>query len=473
MSAPYYFPIVVFLLLLAGCKTTAIKPPPVAPIPPALRSLPADVNPLNTPENIQLQLDLAKRNLYQTRDGHVRLLSTQACTIDLIAHRGHANYPENSISAVKAAFAAGFDKVEIDIMRLRDGNWVVHHDAMVGRASGFASGENASIASMRMENFAKLRLRDPKSLQLTPEFAASLTALIDAIAPEMKANQRLQIEFKSAATQQELIALDQFLTKKLGQRYEYVAQDIDLLAQLRQLNTWVYLGIIEVPATSSMQALGRQKAAAQGMQPSRLSRWAEQKSQQAYRRTRINWLTEQGMQKVRTRLGSHAGIHVDHAALTQQPTASARAKKINLPIYTYSVTPPAQHLSALKQLKDKGALPAGAIVDDSPLKICTTLFNGIVTTPLSPAKTSLVLRLPSDADFSVLAEQERLSVIGQYRKLSGDIAQIASANAASKPSTQTQNPVLLNVEFKTLSDENIDLSTDGAVRIYLQDKKNP
>ncbi len=47
----------------------------------------------------------------------------------VIGHRGfRARYPENTVSGVRAAMAAGSDGVEVDVRLTRDGVWVCHHD---------------------------------------------------------------------------------------------------------------------------------------------------------------------------------------------------------------------------------------------------------------------------------------------------------------------------------------------------------
>lgn len=49
------------------------------------------------------------------------------------AHRGAPALPENSLAAIRAAYAGAWDGVEIDMQRLRDGAWVLHHDLLTGR----------------------------------------------------------------------------------------------------------------------------------------------------------------------------------------------------------------------------------------------------------------------------------------------------------------------------------------------------
>lgn len=52
----------------------------------------------------------------------------------LVAHRGHAAaYPENTLSALESACAAGAAWVEIDVQRTRDGKLVLFHDGDLQR----------------------------------------------------------------------------------------------------------------------------------------------------------------------------------------------------------------------------------------------------------------------------------------------------------------------------------------------------
>jgi glycerophosphoryl diester phosphodiesterase len=52
----------------------------------------------------------------------------------IIAHRGwSARYPENTMSAIRAAIRLGVDMVEIDVQETRDGELVVFHDYRLDR----------------------------------------------------------------------------------------------------------------------------------------------------------------------------------------------------------------------------------------------------------------------------------------------------------------------------------------------------
>ncbi|POF34153.1 glycerophosphodiester phosphodiesterase [Roseibium marinum] len=58
---------------------------------------------------------------------------------EIVCHRGACGIaPENTKSAARAAWAAGFDSVEIDVRETSDGELVVHHDPLLERTTSGA-----------------------------------------------------------------------------------------------------------------------------------------------------------------------------------------------------------------------------------------------------------------------------------------------------------------------------------------------
>lgn len=54
-------------------------------------------------------------------------------TTKIIAHRGYSDkYPENTLTAFKAALDCGSDAIELDVHMTADGRLVVHHDYYLG-----------------------------------------------------------------------------------------------------------------------------------------------------------------------------------------------------------------------------------------------------------------------------------------------------------------------------------------------------
>src|SRR5690625_6231612 len=74
--------------------------------------------------------------------------------IKVMAHRGYAvNYPENTISAFKAAYELGFTHLERDVQLTKDGVAIIMHDTTVDRMTD---------ARGRVKDFTFDELRDLK-----------------------------------------------------------------------------------------------------------------------------------------------------------------------------------------------------------------------------------------------------------------------------------------------------------------------
>lgn len=75
----------------------------------------------------------------------------------IVAHRGlHLDVPENSMAAVAAAIAAGFDRIEVDVRATRDGELVLMHDGTLWRTTS----AGGSIADVDAAALRDVRLAD-------------------------------------------------------------------------------------------------------------------------------------------------------------------------------------------------------------------------------------------------------------------------------------------------------------------------
>lgn len=99
----------------------------------------------------------------------------------LIAHRGlSAHAPENTLSAVRAAHAAGCRWVEIDVQLLSDGTAVIWHDRDISRCSD----GRGRLRNMTWADAKKLDVGSWFSPAFTGERMATLTemlALVEAL----------------------------------------------------------------------------------------------------------------------------------------------------------------------------------------------------------------------------------------------------------------------------------------------------
>lgn len=76
-----------------------------------------------------------------------------------VAHRAdHQNYPENSIPAIQSCIDAGVDIIELDVMRTKDGKWVLMHDNSVNRTTN----GSGNVSSMTLEQIQALYLKEGK-----------------------------------------------------------------------------------------------------------------------------------------------------------------------------------------------------------------------------------------------------------------------------------------------------------------------
>lgn len=87
----------------------------------------------------------------------------------IVAHRGlHLDAPENSLAAVAAAIAAGFDRVEVDVRATRDGELVLMHDGTLWRTTN-AGGALADLEASALRN---IRLADGSAVPTLREAIA-------------------------------------------------------------------------------------------------------------------------------------------------------------------------------------------------------------------------------------------------------------------------------------------------------------
>ncbi|GAB2186093.1 hypothetical protein LAB1_34020 [Roseibium sp. LAB1] len=111
---------------------------------------------------------------------------------EIVCHRGACKIaPENTLAAAKAAWAAGFDYVEIDVQETADGQLVVHHDATLDRTT---SGSGA----ISEKTGAELALLDA-GRKFDPFFEGeSIPPLCAVLETALRMGGRLYVELKQA-----------------------------------------------------------------------------------------------------------------------------------------------------------------------------------------------------------------------------------------------------------------------------------
>lgn len=95
--------------------------------------------------------------------------------IEFIAHRGQSSdHKENSIQAIKAAVLTGFDYIEIDIHRTRDGKIIAIHDDSVNRTTEF----EGKVRDLTLEQIKKMDPSIPTLNEVYELLAGSPSKLI-------------------------------------------------------------------------------------------------------------------------------------------------------------------------------------------------------------------------------------------------------------------------------------------------------
>ncbi len=70
-------------------------------------------------------------------DSILKVMYKQPDQVLVAAHRAaHADFPENSIPAIKEAIRLGADIAELDVQRTKDGVFVLMHDKTITRTTG-------------------------------------------------------------------------------------------------------------------------------------------------------------------------------------------------------------------------------------------------------------------------------------------------------------------------------------------------
>lgn len=90
---------------------------------------------------------LAHRGVAQTFE--IKGLEWDTCTAEVIYEPEHP-YLENTIPSIEAAFAAGADRVELDVQRTKDNQFAVFHDhSLECRTNGSGSLEDYTMEELK------------------------------------------------------------------------------------------------------------------------------------------------------------------------------------------------------------------------------------------------------------------------------------------------------------------------------------
>ena len=466
--------ILAFCILVGACSSTGTNQPPKKIIPKELSFLPPDVN-VTINDALDIQLALAKRNLYLNDMDAIKPIQREQCTLEVSAHRGDYRQPEGSAWAIKAALRNGFNSVEVDIMRLADGNWVNHHDPYTGRAAVHVSGKRMKVERMDSAAWNGLRLRKKSTGELLNIRPLSAYEIFSTFATNNQAGQILNVEIKSDANGYELSEIDQALKETAGTgHYYYSSMKPDVLIKLRGINKDVYLGFIQRPHPDSINRLKRDsRKAVQNdsyyqAHKSSIEWWGEIGAYADRYWPYRNYLSTSALKKIANDLGNNSGLHLDVRNYTNDTRVKSRAASLGMKVYTYSVNGPDYHERQLLKLKHKSSnmLPHGVIIDRSPYHICQRLY-GIANKQENYSGLTMTGRyinsLPNDADIDKLYESLTYIDSGYYINMNGKLS-----STKDTASARLHENIAVPYQAKKIDDEDLKFSNEGAIRITLE-----
>ncbi len=459
-------------LFLTACKSTPEPQQPAYVIPAAISHLPLDAANQGL-DIVDIQLALGDRNLYLAANGNIKMISTAQCPLDISAHRGDFRQPESSYNAIAAALNDNFNSVEIDVMLLKDGTWVNHHDSQTGRATVHYTGERYKIERMNRKEFGQLKLRDKNTNALLNERPITAAESFKVFAAYRAPSQKLNVEIKSDANGQALVDLDNMLRKYIGlSGFYYSAADKDTLYKLRGINPYVYLGFVQGGHPTSVEKLRSDlrkgvKNDAYYLDNQDDLELAGRYGTKRYRSRYQDYTSTSALKKLQSKLGTNSGLHLDIRSYMQNPGVKSRTKGLGMKVYTYSINGTDYHQQQLLTLS-RNTLPDGVIVDATPYKICQRLFKASVPAKRYQPLSNIgryIASLPQDADFDRFEEMLGYQQEGYYLSLNSGLKSIVKAKKVTTKNT-TPTP-LLEHGFPTITDEKLEHKTGETIILTL------
>lgn len=275
----------------------------------------------------------------------------------LHAHRGAPSAPENSLSAYVAVAEGPWNGMETDIQQLRDGAWVLHHDALTGRVVSAGAAKPVSHLSSTEWRMARMKARDRR---LTDEAPPFLTQLIDVSAdyPQKTLNIEMKQPYRGCAPIQRVV--DQ-LSNGVGHGNWFLTSiDRENLKCARKFDRAGYLGLIVIDV--------------QNIAEEQQNSYARQVSRHLKRLS----LSRQWLMTLKQQVGAPLGIHVDADSLHENRQLLSDARALGISVFTYSMISDERHAEVLADIRSRTQLlPSGAVIDNDPQQFCGRLERRI------------------------------------------------------------------------------------------------
>jgi len=284
------------------------------------------------------------------------------------AHRGVAEFPENSLRSLKGSLTGTYDAFETDIQVLKTGEWVVHHDPWTGRVvSGLGI---TPIANVNGQQWTSAALKERNGTQ-SVDHPIFLTTLLNEVKNLVTENRRANIEIKGSFSCASIRNAWYEIQSTLPANTWFITSvDQNALTCLRELDANQYLGVIVAPDLTIRKFIAKTQWSTIG---EKFLKKAEEKYNQMLNR---EFLSTEGVGKLKSKFGN-AGLHAEVTSLNPQVMVAAQA--LSVPVFSYLTdgndTTHALHIRALK--KQTSYLPTGAIIDGDPATFCGTVLKGL------------------------------------------------------------------------------------------------
>ncbi|CAB3671829.1 glycerophosphodiester phosphodiesterase [Achromobacter piechaudii] len=266
------------------------------------------------------------------------------------AHRGAPTLPENSLASIRAAYAGQWDGVEIDMQRLKDGRWVLHHDVLTGRTvSGVG---RRAVLQLSSADWRGAKLMGQGGGQPPPFLDDALQ--VAAAQPAKTFNAELKVVYRDCAPVGKLVA-GMKATLPHG-NWMITSAFPEALRCVRGTDAQGYLGLIvfDPRHAESVSANPLGKYVAQRATAPKLDR---------------QWLAT-----LAKTVGAPVGVHVDAMTLAANPRLLRDAAAQSVRVFVYAVGGDAALAQQLRTTRQReGYLPSGVIIDGDAQAFCQAL----------------------------------------------------------------------------------------------------
>lgn len=162
----------------------------------------------------------------------------------IVGHRGSLKAPENTMSAFKQAYADGADAVELDILRTKDGHYVVMHDDAVDRTTN----GHGLVEDLTLEEIQKLDAGSWKDPKFTGEKAPELGEVLDWAKGKLRVLIEVKRESAAKSSGQELV--DIIREKGVSDQVTVMSFNRPFVERVEKLAPDLDTGVLSAPYTA-------------------------------------------------------------------------------------------------------------------------------------------------------------------------------------------------------------------------------